>query len=244
MRKISSLAPVVFRFLFGLGCGALLVVPAAHADILLLGAITNAVQNPPVPPPDYSSVPPPNYSTNGYGTASGAPGYSTNASSASTNLPDYSRTVSSNSATAPATSYPASASSSYASPPPASPTGPIIITTSRPSMFAPQVVEDTQLYGNQTTLPQSYGSVDNMAILPVPMILMPPAPPYGGNLVGAPPAPFIPTPTGQPSGTAAFGVTSIGVGFAGPQPGLSSGSAGIAGPPPAPATFTRAPGSR
>src|SRR3954468_11346990 len=111
MRK-KSLAPIACGLLLGLGCAALSLVPAAQADILLLGAITNAVQNPPVPPPDYSSVPPPTYSTNGYGTASGAPGYSTNASSASTNLPDYSRTVASNAAAAPATSYPPSASSS------------------------------------------------------------------------------------------------------------------------------------
>src|SRR3954452_24681078 len=105
MRK-KSLAPIACGLLLGLGCAALSLLPAAHADILLLRAITNAVQNPPVPPPDYS--------TNGYGTFSSVPGHTTNASSGSNNLPDYSRTVSSTSAGAPATEYPSSASSSYA----------------------------------------------------------------------------------------------------------------------------------
>jgi hypothetical protein len=237
----------------GLAFGTSSEFAKARGDILLLGAITNAPSTPPPPPPIYETnvsvlTNSQSYSTNSSGLLTNSTAY-TNAQSYATNsagagaAPNYGTNVSgfesSPTSPPPQPGYSGNSSSpaTYSGAPLG---GPIIVTAGRPSIFGAPAPADI------VTIPPTTSSsaLDNAAILPVPMILMPPAPPIPGTIVGAPPPP-LPNPGFLlPPAAATTPTVPPAPFFPGTPPGLGSGSS-IAGPPPAPPPpFTTAPGSR
>ena len=119
--------------------------------------------------------------------------------------------------------------------------GPIIVTPGRASVFD-STVQNTGAV-SQATAP----AATSEAVVPVPMIVTPPAPPFGGNIAGAPPPPpitngiLVPTPPLPATGNVT--PPPVPPALNGGQPGLSSGSAALPSPGSPPA-LPRAPGSR